>query len=114
MQDCVICKIIAGELAGEILHQDENIAVIRDIHPKGPVHILIVPTKHIESILDLTPEDKEIMGELMFRVKIMAEQLGVAENGFRTVINTGRYAGQTIYHIHVHLIGGRILSWPPG
>ena len=114
MQDCTFCKIITGEIPGEILHKDNKVVVFKDINPQGPVHILIVPTKHIESILDLTPEDNEIMAELIYRAKLMAEELGVAEKGFRLVINTGKNARQAIYHIHAHLIGGRKMTWPPG
>ncbi len=114
MSDCIFCKIVAGELSGEILYQDDLVAVFRDVNPKGPVHILIIPTKHIKSVADTSPDDKMLLGELIYRAKIMAEQLGVAENGFRLIINNGRDAGQTVDHIHVHLIGGRSMTWPPG
>jgi len=114
MVDCTFCKIIAGDIPGEIVHKDDNVVVLKDINPQGPVHLLLVPTKHIESILDLDPEDKDVMGELMYRAKLVAEKLGIAEKGFRFVVNTGRNARQEIYHIHAHLIGGRRMTWPPG
>ena len=114
MVDCTFCKIITGEIPGEIIHKDDKVVVFKDINPQGPVHLLLVPTKHIESILDLSPEDKDSMGELMYRAKLVAKELGIDEKGFRFVINTGRNARQEIYHIHAHLIGGRRMTWPPG
>ena len=114
MPDCIFCKIIAGEVPAEFLYKDDNVVVFKDINPQGPVHVLIVPTKHIESILDLTPEDNKIVGEMMLQSKAVAEKLRVAEKGFRLVINTGRDARQAIYHIHAHMIGGRKMTWPPG
>ena len=114
MVDCTFCKIIAGDMPGEILFKDDNVMVLKDINPQGPFHLLLIPIKHIESILDLTTEDKDTMAELMYRAKLIAEEQGIAENGFRLVINTGRHARQEIYHIHVHLIAGRRMTWPPG
>lgn len=114
MPDCIFCKIIAGETPAEFLYKDDKVVVFKDINPQGPVHVLIVPTKHIESILDLTPEDSNIICEMMLQSKAIAEKLGVSEKGFRLVINTGRDSRQAIYHIHAHLIGGRKMTWPPG
>lgn len=114
MSDCIFCKIIAGEMSAEFLHKDDNVVVFKDINPQGPVHVLVVPTRHIGSILELTTEDKDIICEMMLRSKDIAEKLGISENGFRLIINTGCDARQAIYHIHAHLIGGRKMTWPPG
>ncbi len=114
MIDCTFCDIIAGKRPGEIVYQDDQIVAFKDINPQAPVHLLIVPRKHIESVLELTPEDQQLVGAMFLRAKELAKQLGLAEKGFRLVVNTGKYAGQAIYHIHLHLLGGRRMTWPPG
>jgi len=114
MSDCLFCGIIEGKIKGELVYQDDSVVAFKDIGPKAPVHILIVPRKHIPTLLDLEPSDGPLVGEI-FRVaaKLAAEQ-GIAEKGFRVVVNSGADAGQTVFHLHYHLLGGRHLGWPPG
>jgi len=114
MSDCLFCGIIEGKIKGELVYQDDSVVAFKDIGPKAPVHILIVPRKHIPTLLDLEPSDGPLVGEI-FRVaaKLAAEQ-GIAEKGFRVVVNSGADAGQTVLHLHYHLLGGRHLGWPPG
>jgi histidine triad (HIT) family protein len=114
MSDCLFCGIVEGNIKGEIVYRDNSIVAFKDINPKAPVHILIVPTKHIATLLDLREEDKEIAGEIFAVANRLAEQQGISQDGFRVVANCGAGAGQTVFHIHFHLLGGRSLSWPPG
>src|SRR5436190_19782867 len=111
---CLFCRIVAGEIPGSIVYEDERVLAFNDINPQGPTHVLVVPKKHIASLNDLTPGDDQIVGEVVRRAAAIASERGIAENGFRTVFNTNRGAGQTVFHIHLHLIGGRSLHWPPG
>ncbi len=112
--DCIFCKIAAGEIPCSKAYEDEQVLAFHDINPQAPVHVLIIPKKHIDSVNALTEEDNEVLCH-MFRVaqKIAKEQ-GVAENGFRLVFNTGVDGGQTVLHLHMHLLAGRSLGWPPG
>lgn len=110
MSDCIFCKIIKGEIPGTIVHKDENITAFRDINPVAPTHILIVPNKHIDSVNLLIPEDEPLMGKLYTVAKNLAEKEAIAEGGYRLVINTNAEAGQTVFHIHLHLLGGRQLK----
>lgn len=114
MPPCIFCQIIAGHLPAEVVYQDEHITAFRDIHPKAPVHILIIPNRHIESINELQPEDATLMGQLFLVARQLAEQEGIKDSGYRLVINTGPHGGQTVFHLHVHLLGKRHLTWPPG
>lgn len=114
MEDCLFCKIINGEIPSKKVYEDEVAVAIRDINPQAPVHILILPRKHIPSLNDVNEEDKEILGHLFIVAKKIAEKEGIAERGYRTVVNCNREAGQTIFHIHIHLLGGRLMGWPPG
>jgi histidine triad (HIT) family protein len=111
---CLFCRIVAGELPSSIVYDDERVLAFNDINPQGPTHVLVVPKKHIATLNDLTPEDDQIVGEVVRRAAAIARERGIAESGFRTVFNTNRGAGQTVFHIHLHLIGGRSLHWPPG
>jgi histidine triad (HIT) family protein len=112
--DCLFCRIIAREIPGSIVYEDDRVLAFNDINPQGPTHVLVVPKKHIASLNDLTPGDDQIVGEVVRRAAAIARERGIAESGFRTVFNTNRGAGQTVFHIHLHLIGGRGLHWPPG
>ncbi len=114
MIDCTFCRIIAHELDGEFVYEDDEIVAFHDINPQAPVHVLIVPKKHIRSLNELTPEDVPIVGKMALVAQKVARDLGVAERGYRLVWNTGEDAGQWIYHVHVHLLGGRKMTWPPG
>jgi histidine triad (HIT) family protein len=114
MSECLFCGIIEGKIKGDIVYQDDSVVAFKDVGPKASVHILIVPRKHIATVLDLGPSDGALIGDI-FRVaaKLAAEQ-GIAQKGFRVVVNCGSDAGQTVFHLHYHLLGGRHLSWPPG
>jgi histidine triad (HIT) family protein len=114
MSDCLFCGIVEGKIKGDIVYRDNSIVAFKDINPKAPVHILIVPTKHLATLLDLQEEDKEIVGEIFAVANRLAEQQGISKGGFRVVANCGAGAGQTVFHLHFHLLGGRSLSWPPG
>ena len=111
MKDCIFCKIIDKELPADILYEDNNVIVFKDIKPKAPLHILIVPKKHIPSINHLELEDKELIGEIFLVAQKMAKKQGVAETGYRLVFDTGKNAGQTVDHLHLHLLGGKKLPW---
>lgn len=105
-QDCIFCKIINGEIPTEFVHQDDNLVVFKDINPLAPVHLLIVPKRHIRSINDLTDEDREILAELMMTARDMAKQFSVDESGYRVFFNVEKGGGQEVFHLHMHLIGG--------
>ncbi|RKY39053.1 MAG: histidine triad nucleotide-binding protein [Candidatus Omnitrophota bacterium] len=113
-RDCIFCKIVARQIPAEIVFEDERILAFNDINPQAPVHILIIPKKHIERLSDLHPSDKDLMAEIIFKAKQLAEDKGIAERGYRLVINNNKDAGQAVFHLHFHLIGGRKLTWPPG
>ena len=110
----IFTKISKREIPATIIYEDELCFAIRDINPQAPVHVLLIPKKEIPNLGELTPDDREIMGHLMLKVPVIAKQEGIADRGFRAVINTGAQAGMTVNHVHVHILGGRALSWPPG
>ena len=112
--NCVFCKIISGEIPGKIVYQDDLVVALEDINPQAPHHYLLVPKKHIATTLDLQEKDAEWMGHLYLVAGKLARQKGFAEDGFRIVNNCNAAAGQTVWHIHFHLLGGRDMSWPPG
>jgi histidine triad (HIT) family protein len=107
MNDCIFCKIIAGESPGQMLYQDESVSAFRDNRPVAPVHVLVVPNKHIASVNDLTAEDESLVGHLFTVACQLAHQEGVDHSGYRLVVNTGRHGGQGVFHLHLHLLGGR-------
>jgi histidine triad (HIT) family protein len=111
--ECVFCEIVAGRHQSTKVYETESILAFRDINPAAPVHILIVPKKHVARIADITETDVALMGELLFAAKVIAAQEGVSQ-GFRLVVNNGAPAGQSVFHIHVHLLANRRMSWPPG
>lgn len=112
--DCLFCKIVAKEIPSEIVMETDDLVAFKDIHPQAPIHILIVPKKHIPTTNDVTAEDDKVVGEAVRVAKDLAKKAGVADTGYRLVWNCNRAAGQTIYHIHLHLLGGRSFRWPPG
>jgi histidine triad (HIT) family protein len=112
--ECLFCSIINREINASIVYEDEHLVAFNDINPQAPTHVLIVPRRHIASLNDLGPEDDEIVGEIVRRAVTIANERGIAAGGFRTVFNTNRDAGQTVFHIHLHLLGGRPMHWPPG
>ncbi|NIO11960.1 MAG: HIT domain-containing protein [Deltaproteobacteria bacterium] len=114
MMDCIFCGIINGELKGEILFQDDSVVALKDINPQAPVHLLLIPRKHIATLLDLEPGDDALMGHVVAVSMKLARDQGISESGFRLVANCGSGAGQSVFHIHFHLLGGRSMRWPPG
>jgi histidine triad (HIT) family protein len=111
---CIFCKIVSGEAKANIVYQDEHATAFRDIHPIARTHILIVPNKHIESVSTFTPEDEPLIGHLFSVAQKIARDEGIAQNGYRLITNTGVDAGQTVFHLHVHLIGGNRMKHPMG
>ncbi len=114
MGDCIFCKIVAGSAKATLVYQDEQVTAFRDIHPVAPTHILIVPNKHIESVSSLEEADAHIAGQLLLTARKLAEQEGIHKDGFRIIANTGVNGGQTVPHLHVHLIGGQRMKFPMG
>jgi histidine triad (HIT) family protein len=112
--NCLFCKIISRAVAGTIVHQDERITAIRDINPAAPIHILLLPNRHIDSTAAAAAEDEGLLGALLLAGADLARQEGIEQDGYRLVINTGSNAGQSVQHLHVHLLGGRQMHWPPG
>lgn len=113
MSDCLFCKIAEGEIPSKKVYEDEQIVCFHDIEPQAPVHVLIVPKKHIKSLDELTSEDAELISHIMLKIKDIAAELGL-DGGYRMVINTGDDAFQTVKHLHFHILGKRKLTWPPG
>jgi histidine triad (HIT) family protein len=111
---CIFCRIIAGETKATILYRDDQVTAFRDAHPVAPTHILIVPNRHIESVSTLEAEDEPLTGHLFTVARKLAEEAGVAKAGYRLIINTGANGGQTIFHLHLHLIGGQRMRYPMG
>lgn len=114
MSDCLFCKIIEKTIPAKIVYEDEQALAFEDINPQAPVHILVIPRKHISTILDLEEEDNNRLGHVFKVVNKIARDKGIAERGFRLVTNCNPESGQTVYHIHFHLLGGRPMHWPPG
>lgn len=114
MENCIFCKIINGEIPSEKIYEDDLVLSFKDISPGAPVHVLIIPKKHISSINDLTEEDSNIIAHVFMVAKEITKKLGIADTGYRIVSNTGKDGGQTVPHVHFHLLGGRSLNWPPG
>jgi len=112
--DCLFCKILEGEVPAKLVHRDELCAAFEDINPQAPVHILIIPRKHLAGLDDAVPEDAPMLGHLQVVAAGLARDRGIAGSGYRTVLNTGAGAGQSVFHLHLHLLGGRNFSWPPG
>ena len=114
MADCLFCRIVAGTIPATLVHQDEHLVAFRDINPQAPMHVLIVPRRHVASLNELTESDDQIVGEMVRRAAAIARSSGFADRGYRTVFNCNAEAGQTVFHIHLHVLGGRPLTWPPG
>jgi len=112
--DCLFCKIVAGQIPGAIVEQNDQIVAFRDITPQAPTHVLVVPRRHIGSLNDLTADDDGLVGEMVRTAAAIAARHGHAERGYRTVFNCNADAGQTVFHIHLHVLGGRHMAWPPG
>jgi histidine triad (HIT) family protein len=114
MTNCIFCKIIAGESPGQVLYQDEHVTAFRDAHPVAPTHVLVVPNKHIASVNDLTTQDETLAGHLFSVARQVAALEGIDRSGYRIIANTGPNAGQLVYHLHLHLIGGQRMHFPMG
>jgi histidine triad (HIT) family protein len=114
MKKCIFCDIVSKKVAANIVYEDDRIIAFRDVNPQSPVHLLIVPKKHVSTIMDLGSEDKDLVGEIHLVAQKLASQEGIAQCGFRIVANCNADAGQAVFHIHFHLLGGRKLTWPPG
>jgi histidine triad (HIT) family protein len=114
MEGCVFCRIVAKEVQSKIAYEDEEVVAFHDVNPQAPVHILIVPRKHIPTLNDAVDEDQALLGKMMLVAQKLARELSVADSGYRLVLNTNRGAGQSVFHIHLHLLGGRLFHWPPG
>ena len=113
MNRCLFCRIVRGEAPARVVYQDEDITAFHDLHPRAPIHFLLVPNRHIVGVADVEPEDAAVLGKLFVVARRLAEQEGIV-NGYRLVVNNGPRAGQSVFHLHVHLLGGRPLGWPPG
>jgi histidine triad (HIT) family protein len=111
---CLFCRIAAGEIPATLVHQDEHLIAFRDINPQAPMHVLVVPRRHVASLNELTDTDDALMGEMIRRAAAIAREHGYAERGYRTILNCNADAGQTVFHIHLHVLGGRSMAWPPG
>lgn len=111
---CPFCEIVAGRGSARIVHQDDSVVAFHDLRPQAPTHVLLVPRRHVTSLLDLRPGDEGLAGSLVRTARDLAEKLGIAARGFRLVFNCGEDAGYSVHHIHLHLLGGRPLGWPPG
>jgi histidine triad (HIT) family protein len=111
---CLFCKIVAGEIPAKRVHEDDELVAFEDIKPEAPVHVLIIPRRHIATLNDVQASDDQLVGSMMRRAALIAAERGINDSGYRTVMNCNSQAGQTVFHIHLHLLGGRRMGWPPG
>ncbi len=111
---CIFCKIVNKEISAKIFFEDDTTIAFYDINPQAPVHVLLIPKKHIPSLAEVRDADREIYEKLFWNIPVIAKKLGIEEDGYRVVINTNQNAQQTVFHLHIHIIGGRLMSWPPG
>jgi histidine triad (HIT) family protein len=114
MTDCIFCKIAGHEIPAQIVYEDEYVLAFKDLKPIAPMHVLVIPKKHVSGIADAADEDAELMGRILLAVKELTKDDALAEDGFRVVINQGEKAGQSVFHLHVHVLAGRPMDWPPG
>jgi len=114
MQECLFCKMVSGEIVPDIVYEDEDVLAFRDNSPQAPQHVLIIPKHHISTLNDLQSKDAQLIGKLSLAAAKVAEQEGIADSGYRTLINTNKQGGQVVFHVHMHLLGGRQMGWPPG
>jgi histidine triad (HIT) family protein len=114
MSTCLFCRIVNREIPAAIVYEDDRVLAFNDINPQAPSHVLVIPKRHVTSLNDLGPEDDALIGEVVRRAATVASDRGLSNGGFRTVFNTGRDGGQTVSHVHLHLLGGRPMTWPPG
>lgn len=114
MNGCLFCGIVEGKVKANIVYEDQRIVAFSDIRPQAPVHILLIPRKHIAGVLDIEPSDRELIGDIFQAAARLAREKGIADSGFRVTVNSGADAGQSVFHLHYHLLGGRPMTWPPG
>jgi histidine triad (HIT) family protein len=114
MTDCIFCRIAAKTIPAKVVYEDERAIAFEDLSPQSPVHTLVIPKKHVATIMDVAPEDHGLVGHLFKVAATVAKEKGISERGFRLVMNTNAEGGQTVYHLHLHLLGGRAMHWPPG
>ena len=114
MDDCLFCKMVSGEIQPDVVYEDDDVLAFRDINPQAPVHVVLIPKRHISTLNDLAPTDAELVGRLFLAAKTVAASEGIAEAGYRTLFNCNKEGGQVVFHIHLHLMGGRPMGWPPG
>jgi histidine triad (HIT) family protein len=114
MKDCIFCRIIKKEIPSKIIHEDEICIAFEDINPQAPVHILLIPKNHYASLNDIPEEEKDILSHILLKARLVAQKKGIAEKGYRIVLNTAADSGQEVFHIHFHVLGGRRMTWPPG
>ena len=114
MNECLFCKMVSGVIPCDKVHENQNVLAFRDIDPKAPTHILIIPKKHITTLNEINENDQDLLGELLLTAKKIAKDEGIETSGYRTVFNCNSDGGQTVFHIHMHLLGGRPMAWPPG
>ncbi|TCP69330.1 histidine triad nucleotide-binding protein [Baia soyae] len=112
--ECIFCKIVAGDIPCQKVYEDEHVIAFHDLYPVAPSHVLVIPKKHVSTLMDFSEADTEQMGSILRGAAQVAKKLGLDEDGFRVVNNMGEYGGQTVYHVHFHVLGGRQLTWPPG
>lgn len=114
MSDCLFCRVVAKTIPAKVVHEDDQTLAFDDIHPQAPVHTLVIPKRHVVSIQDLGESDQALLAQLLLTCRKVANAKGLADSGFRLVANTGRNGGQTVFHLHFHVMGGRHMAWPPG
>ncbi len=114
METCLFCRIIERQAPGKIVYEDAHAVAIEDAHPQAPVHLLVLPRKHLPSLREVTPQDEPLLGHLFVVAAQLARERQLDSRGYRTVVNAGSFAGQSIFHLHVHVLGGRVFRWPPG
>ena len=114
MDNCIFCKIIKGEIPSKKIFENDEMLAFHDITPQAPIHFLIIPKRHISNLMETDAADSALLGKLLFKTQELAAELGCGENGFRLVVNCKKHGGQTVDHLHLHVLGGRQLAWPPG
>lgn len=112
--DCLFCKMVAGQIKPDTVYEDDEVLAFRDINPQAPLHALVIPKQHITTLNDLRPENAVLIGKMYLAARHVAQQAGFGDSGYRTVVNCNRDAGQSVWHVHLHVLGGRVMHWPPG
>ncbi len=114
MAECLFCRMVSGEITPDVVYEDEDLLAFRDVNPQAPTHVLVIPKRHVATLNDVEIADAELIGRMHLAARHIAREEGIAERGYRTVINCNAEAGQSVFHVHLHLLGGRPMGWPPG